>query len=261
MSRRLRVFLSSTMRDLANERDAVVRRLLALNFEPANAESWSPNGATSWDRIQEEIASSNAFLLFLGDRYGWIPTSGPGSETGSSVTELEYDFAVKLGLPILPFVKKLEYDAPRDTPDAIKRDAFRDKVTSWAEGRFVSTFELASDLADGVGQAVVGMLTDEYLRSTISGRRSQAAISAERLDVSLASGDAAEPEPSLPADLVSDVKQGRALLFAGSGMSLAAGMPSVAAFVEHFRFLLNRAPSSGLGGSPATEFAAAAADV
>jgi hypothetical protein len=249
------------MRDLANERDVVVRRLATLNVEAVNAESWSPTGATSWDKIREEIESSDIFLLLLGERYGWIPTSGPGSDTGVSVTQLEYEFARKHGLPVLPFLKRLEYDAPRDTPDAIKRDAFRSTVTSWVDGRFVSTFDLASDLADRVAQAVVGMLTDEYFRRTISKRRSHAAQYAAPLEEHVSSDRSPEINTSLPPDLVDDIRRGRAVLFAGSGMSLSAGMPSAAAFVEHFRRLLGRVPSDGAYGLPATEFASAAADV
>ena len=39
MASKLRIFISSTMKDLANERDEVTRRLRSLNFEPVNAES------------------------------------------------------------------------------------------------------------------------------------------------------------------------------------------------------------------------------
>lgn len=51
---KLRVFISSTMEDLANERDTVVRKNTEFNFEPVNAVAILPNGATSWDRIFEE---------------------------------------------------------------------------------------------------------------------------------------------------------------------------------------------------------------
>lgn len=40
MPSKIRVFVSSTMKDLANERDAVVRKIAELNFEPVDAESW-----------------------------------------------------------------------------------------------------------------------------------------------------------------------------------------------------------------------------
>ena len=54
MPGRLRVFLSSTMEDLENERDMVVAQLEQSNFEPVNAETILPSGATSWERISDE---------------------------------------------------------------------------------------------------------------------------------------------------------------------------------------------------------------
>ena len=51
------------MKDLANERDAVVRKIAAFNFEPVNAEGWLPNGSKSWDRIYQEVLSSHLFVL------------------------------------------------------------------------------------------------------------------------------------------------------------------------------------------------------
>lgn len=245
------------MRDLANERDAVVRRLAALNVDAVNAESWSPSGAGSWARIQQEIESSDVFVLLLGERYGWIPSSGPGAERGLSVTHLEFEFAGERGLPILPFLKRLDFDAARDTPDARKREEFRSKVTEWDGGRFVTTFDLAADLADRVAHAVVGLLTDEYLRRTIAERLPRTALATTQL----ASEPANEKTARIPIDLVEAIRSGKAMLFAGSGMSLAAGMPSVAAFVEHFRTLLGRDGRGIASGAPATEFATAAADV
>jgi hypothetical protein len=143
MSRKLRVFISSTMRDLANERDAVCRRLSSFNFEPVNAEGWLTTGTKIWPRILQEIESCDVFVLILGERYGWIPTEGPQSDLGLSVTHLEYRAARDLGIPILPFPKRLSFDTERDSEDAQKRDQFRTEVNEWAEGQYVTEFELA----------------------------------------------------------------------------------------------------------------------
>ncbi len=87
---RLRIFISSTMEDLANERDLVADRLQSFNFEPVNAEGILPTGAKSWDRICEEIDSCHLFVLLLGERYGWVPTKGPLANEKISVTHGEY---------------------------------------------------------------------------------------------------------------------------------------------------------------------------
>lgn len=85
MSTKLRVFVSSTMKDLGDARRAVVERLRSLNLEPVNAEEMSPDGRSSWDVIRSEIDTSNLFILLSGESYGWIPTSGPGAGEGRSV--------------------------------------------------------------------------------------------------------------------------------------------------------------------------------
>src|SRR5688572_15398796 len=111
MPSKVRVFISSTMEDLANERQAVVQQVRGLGLEPVNAEGLLPNGATSWNLLADEIQASHIFVLILGDRYGWIPTTGYGAGLGKGVTHLETDLARAAKIPILPFMKKLKYGA------------------------------------------------------------------------------------------------------------------------------------------------------
>src|SRR4051812_46430782 len=107
MGTKIRVFIASTMKDLKNERSEVVSRVGRLNFEPVNAEGWPPTGSRAWDRIEQEMQSCHLFVLILGDSYGWTPDGGPGAEDGLSVTHMEARKARELGLPILPFLKRL----------------------------------------------------------------------------------------------------------------------------------------------------------
>jgi hypothetical protein len=258
MGHRLRVFLSSTMRDLENERDAVVRALKALNVEVANAESWTPSGADSWTRIRDELESSHLMVLLLGERYGWIPDKGPGAVEQMSVTEMEYRAAIELGLPVLPFLKNLPYDATRDTDDARRRDRFRKEVLDWAGGRFSGKFDLASDLAGHVADAVVNLLVDGFLRESIARRAMKPPAAAWVRKVAESSPRYRSAE--LPADLLDAVRAGRAVLFAGSGVSLSAGFPSAAAFVRLFRSRVGDDQAVDDYRMAASQFATAAAD-
>ena len=108
MGRKIRVFISSTMKDLANERAAVRRRLEEFNFEPVNAENLGPTGANSWDRLAPEIQSCDLLILLMGERYGWIPPTGPEAKLKRAITEREVDEAKRCGIPVLPFLKRLE---------------------------------------------------------------------------------------------------------------------------------------------------------
>src|SRR6266545_326371 len=224
MSNRIRVFISSTMRDLANERDAVERAVRGLNFEPVSAEGWLPNGSSAWERIEKEIASSDIFVLLIGERYGWSPESGPRAGEGKSVTHLEVLRARDLGLPILPFLKRLAYDAPRDTHDAQRRDALREEVAAWKDGHLATEFDLASDLEGKVLSSLVGVMAEAF-RNRQNRERAQRAGALARPP-----GPVSAPLPVLlPPALVEHARRRRVLLFAGAGMSLLAGYPSALA--------------------------------
>jgi len=73
------------------------------------------------------VKKSDIFLAILGNRYG--------DETGSgkSPCEEEFDEARQAGLPIFIFIKDCERDE--------KQEAFRERITSYEEGYFVSFFD------------------------------------------------------------------------------------------------------------------------
>jgi hypothetical protein len=229
------------MEDLENERDMVAARLDQSNFEPVNAETMLPDGATSYDRISDEIETCHAFLVLSGTRYGWIPTAGPLSVENISVTHGEYRAARLLKLPILPFFKVLKYGADSTTDDAKRRDAFRKELGDWDTGQFRMEFTTARDLSDKAVAAVTRMLSDHFQRELIASRRLAA-----RPVVPPAPPPAGKPE--LPPSLVTAVREGRAMLWAGSGISLRAGLPSAGALATEMSRLVQE--SLGVYASP-----------
>jgi hypothetical protein len=225
----LRVFISSTMRDLDTERRLLRRRIVELNFEPVNAEDIRPTGLGSWARLERELESCQLMVLLQGPSYGWVPPDGPHGGEGKSITHLEYQKAVELDLPILVFQKVLDYEVDGRQPDAARRDAFRQEVGSWASGRFFAKWEHGDELPDLVVQSLVAMLSDEYQRTRIAARKSITSRTAR----SVAPAPAAATGPSsiqLPRPLVRAVAAKKAILFAGAGISLAAGLPSHSLF-------------------------------
>jgi hypothetical protein len=131
----LRVFVSSTMKDLVNERAQVCQRLLYFNFAPVNAENLVPDGTRTWERLRSEIRASDLFVLIVGERYGFVPESGPMSEANKSATELELDEAIEAGIPVLVFIKRLDAGAPMRTKDARRRRDLLQRIDSWEHGR------------------------------------------------------------------------------------------------------------------------------
>ena len=114
------------MKDLANERHAVTHEIERFNFEPVNAETWSPDGSKIWETIKKELLSSHLVVLLLGERYGHIPGAGPGAAEGFSVTYMEVRRAQDANIPILAFLKRLDYNTERNTDDARRRDLLRE---------------------------------------------------------------------------------------------------------------------------------------
>jgi hypothetical protein len=222
---RLRVFVSSTMDDLVNEREAICRRLREFNFEPVNAENWLPSGQNSWERIRSKIHSSDLCVLLLGERYGWIPTAGWGADLAKSVTHLEFDEASKVGLTILPFAKELKDGTDHASEEAKKRDGFRKEVLDWAKYFRGPQFRNCFELAEQVGAAVIELISQQYQRGLIE-KRAAARLQQATPAAPVAPGRAI----ALPADLMDAVRGRRAVILAGAGISLAAGLPSASAF-------------------------------
>jgi hypothetical protein len=241
------------MRDLANERAEVVQRLKELNLEPLAAETMTPTGAESWDRLKAAIEECDLFVLILGETYGWIPDSGPMAQMGKSVTHLEFEHARSIGLDILVFVKKLGQDPRPTTADTRRRDEFKSSVEQWDGGLFRGQFELARDLADQVGQAAAGLISDRFRTARLLERRA-------------AKRPAREPEPIppervlLPEGLVEATAKGQVVLLLGAGASLEAGMPGAAMFIEAMAAEIKRLIPGYEPGVSGTTFNAVATD-
>lgn len=215
------------MRDLGDARRAVAKRLRSLNLEPVNAEDMHPDGGSSWDVIRGEIETSHLFILLSGDSYGWVPKAGPGAGGRRSVTHMEADFANSIGLPVLPFFKRLNYDSPRDTADAKGRDAFRREVGDWEFGRFRQEFDWADELECKVGDALLDLFQRSLLRDSAERRP---AIRGTRPPVNTQNGTVAIPEGLIGQDPV---------LFAGAGVSVSAGLPTANVMVNLFGLRLS----------------------
>jgi hypothetical protein len=253
MAGKLRAFISSTMRDLVNERAEVVRHLQELNLEPVWAEELTPTGQGSWDRIRAAIDECDMFVLILGETYGWIPTSGPMAAEEKSVTELEFDYARSTGLPTLAFLKDLGPSSPSGTDDAERRDAFRAKVEDWEDGVFRGRFQLARDLAEQVGRAVADLITDRFRAAQLTERRREQPRRPPPPE---------EPTGSvtLPADLTEATANRDVVLLLGAGASLEAGMPSASMFTEAMAAAIKRSIPDYRLGLSGTAFNAVASD-
>jgi predicted ATPase len=94
---RLRVFVSATMGELAEEREATARAISALRLTPVlfggGARPHPPQ-----ELYRAYIAQSDVFVGLYWQRYGWV---GPGM----TISGLEDEFELSSGLPRLLYVK------------------------------------------------------------------------------------------------------------------------------------------------------------
>lgn len=231
MANKLRVFISSTMEDLQNERQAVVERLRSLGMEPVHAETFSPTGSTSWAVIEQEIRDCHLFVLILGTSYGWQPDVGYGGGGEKSVTHLEFELARQLNVPVLSFVKRLSYGAPVDA----RRDAFRREVSDWANGLFRAEFDWAADLSEKVVGAVIGLGMQSVLKDQVRQRDqvvTQQSLMIPTVDPTLASSKASSLSAQVSSEHKAPVVQNDEwVLVAGAGLSVAAGYPTASFIV------------------------------
>jgi predicted ATPase len=95
--RRLRVFVSSTLSELAEERRAVSRAISALRLTPVMFEVGARPHPPQ-DLYRAYLAQSDMFVGLYWEQYGWV---GPGME----ISGLQDEFELSRALPRLLYVK------------------------------------------------------------------------------------------------------------------------------------------------------------
>ena len=152
MDKREQVFVSSTFIDLSSEREKVIQGLLEADCFPAGMELFPAADDEKFDLIKGVIDDSDYYLLILGGRYG-----SEDDETELSYTEMEYDYAVKSGKPIIAFVhgepdKIAVGQTDKNDKKAAKLKAFRDKVE---KNKVVKLWTNGDQLPGFVAQALM----------------------------------------------------------------------------------------------------------
>lgn len=165
MEKRYQAFVSSTFRDLREERQAVIQALLELDCIPAGMELFPASDETAWEVIKRVIDGCDYYVVVVGGRYGSVDADG------ISYTEREYDYAVKLGMPVLGFV----HEEPEQIPagkselgqEAQQRLAeFRKKVM----GRVCKSYKNADDLGGKVSRAMIQAIKLDPREGWVRGR-------------------------------------------------------------------------------------------
>jgi len=150
--KKYQVFISSTYSDLVEERRKILDILLMADCIPAGMEAFVASDVEQFEVIKKVIRLCDYYLLIIGKRYGSI-----SEQTGLSYTEMEYEYAKELGIPVLVFALDESIDVPeekRDTAPAkiasLKR--FREKAMT---NRLASIWKTPDELTGAVAISIM----------------------------------------------------------------------------------------------------------
>lgn len=143
MDKRYQVFVSSTFKDLEEERQHIIQTLMEMDCIPAGMELFPAADEEQWDFIKKVIDDCDYYLLLIGGRYGSL------SPEGISYTEMEYDYAVSKGMKVIALVHGEPNNLPqikceKDPELQEKLEKFREKVCT---GRLVKFWKNADQIS------------------------------------------------------------------------------------------------------------------
>ncbi len=151
IDKRYQVFVSSTYKDLIEERQHVSEQLLRSRCIPSGMELFTASGRPPWAVIKSALDTTDYMILILAGRYGSVDSEG------ISFTEREYDYAISLDIPVLVFLHEKPDRLPYEDVDTgelrEKLGAFRKKVSD-SERHTVQFWRDANDLAQKVSNAI-----------------------------------------------------------------------------------------------------------
>ena len=100
MNKKYQVFVSSTYKDLIEERQEVMHALLELDCMPSGMELFPAADEDQWSLIKQVINDCDYYVVIIGGRYG---SMGP---EGISYTQMEYEYAISQNKPVIAFLHK-----------------------------------------------------------------------------------------------------------------------------------------------------------
>ncbi len=104
-----KIFVSATSRGLKPLRLEVTKHLEEKKNQVVVQEEFAGTYQTIKDMIRDEIASCDAVILLVGPAYGFEPTEWPEGLPRCSYTQLEYELAVELGIPVYRYMVSDKY--------------------------------------------------------------------------------------------------------------------------------------------------------
>lgn len=155
MDKIYQVFVSSTYTDLQEERKEVMQALLELDCMPAGMELFPASNDDQWTLIKRVIDACDYYLLIIGGRYGST------NERGISYTQMEFEYALETGKPIISFLPKKPEDIPsgkcEKDPEKLKK---LEEFKELAQKKLVKYWENPEQLGSIVSRSMIKLIKD-----------------------------------------------------------------------------------------------------
>ena len=150
------VFVSSTYKDLIEERNEVLQALLELDCIPIGMELFPATDDDQWTLIKELIDECDYYILILSGRYGSL------SKKGISYTQMEYEYAISIGVPVISFLHKypdqiILAKSEKDSEKILKLESFRKLVSE----KMIKTWESPQELGSVVSRSLVKLIKNK----------------------------------------------------------------------------------------------------
>jgi hypothetical protein len=153
VNKKYQIFVSSTYDDLKNERDEVIKACLRDGNIPVGMEMFNAADEEQWEIIKRTIDLCDYYCVVVARRYG---SRGP---SGTSFTEMEFDYAVLQKIPVFRFI--LHDDAvwegsktDKKSADLKSLEAFRSKLKGKMTSFWHNKDQLAGQVSLAISQAI-----------------------------------------------------------------------------------------------------------
>ncbi|MBR1808243.1 MAG: DUF4062 domain-containing protein [Paludibacteraceae bacterium] len=150
------IFVSSTYEDLKEERQAAMTAIIKSGNMPIGMEYFPSADYTIFDYIKKMINQADYYFLIIGGKYGSIDSS-----TGKSFTQMEYEYAKSLNIPIIVFPRKdIEKNIPAEKIeiDTTKRELLnnfrKEAMGRMSAGMWNTPAELGAAISTSIPQII-----------------------------------------------------------------------------------------------------------
>jgi len=153
MDKRYQVFVSSTYEDLREERQEVMQALLELDCIPSGMELFPAANEDQWTLIKGVIDDCDYYVVVIGGRYGSV------GKTGISFTQMEYEYAIAQGKPVIAFLHKDPGSLPAKKCEKSQENREKlDKFRALAQEKMCRFWTSPADLGSVVSRSLIKLI-------------------------------------------------------------------------------------------------------